>query len=104
MIMVRKEIKDYGTKKTIEGIYKKGDRCIIIEDVITSGISLIETINSIENAGLIVDKIIVIVDREQGGLELIKSKGYNIDYLFNLSTLQANDKITQNTYSFSPFL
>ena len=61
MVMVRKEVKDYGTKKVIEGVYKKGNNCVIIEDVITSGSSLLETITTVENEGLEIIKIIVII-------------------------------------------
>lgn len=44
MIMKRKDAKSYGTKNLIEGIYKHGDKCLVIEDVITSGSSIIETV------------------------------------------------------------
>src|SRR5262245_20610788 len=52
MIMRRKEKKDYGTKQIIEGEWKQGERSLIIEDVITSGSSVFETANDLEDAGV----------------------------------------------------
>lgn len=85
LIIKRKEAKEYGTKKLIEGIYKKGQNCLLVEDVITSGKSLLETIPEIENEGISVSDIVVVLDRQQGGKELLESKGYNVHTLFTIS-------------------
>lgn len=89
LIIKRKEAKSYGTKKLIEGIYEKGQNCLLVEDVITSGKSLIETIAEVEAEDLKVSDIVVVLDREQGGKELLESKGYNVHTLFNISEVCA---------------
>ncbi|KAA0130513.1 orotate phosphoribosyltransferase [Chryseobacterium sp. SN22] len=85
LIIKRKEAKNYGTKKLIEGIYQKGQNCLLVEDVITSGKSLIETIAEVEQEDIKVADIIVVLDREQGGKELLESRGYRVHTLFNIS-------------------
>lgn len=85
LIIKRKEAKDYGTKKLIEGIYQKGQNCLLVEDVITSGKSLLETIPEIENEGITVSDIVVVLDRQQGGKELLESKGFRVHTLFTIS-------------------
>ena len=85
LIIKRKEAKEYGTKKLIEGIYKEGQNCLLVEDVITSGKSLIETITEVENEGLKVSEIVVVLDREQGGTQLLEKKGYRVHTLFTIS-------------------
>ena len=87
MVMIRKEAKKYGTKKLVEGIYKQNDSMLLIEDVITSGLSLLETIDKIESEGIRIGMIIVLVDRQSGGLELLRSKGYNIRALFTVTDI-----------------
>ncbi|WP_341652747.1 orotidine-5'-phosphate decarboxylase [Blattabacterium cuenoti] len=84
LIIKRKENKGYGTERMIEGIYKIGQNCLIIEDVITSGDSLLKTIIDLEKEGLIIKNIMSILDREQGGIENIKKRGYNIRTLFRI--------------------
>src|SRR6218665_2568531 len=85
LIIKRKEAKSYGTKKLIEGIYEKGQNCLLVEDVITSGKSLVETIDEVENEGIKVSDIVVVLDREQGGKEKLEEKGYKVHSLFNIS-------------------
>ena len=98
LIIKRKEAKSYGTKKLIEGIYKKGQNCLLVEDVITSGKSLLETIPEIEEEGISVSDIVVVLDRQQGGKELLESKGYRVHTLFTISEvcemLKAEDKLS----------
>jgi uridine monophosphate synthetase len=65
MIITRNEVKSYGTTKQIEGNYKKTDKCIIIEDVITTGGSVQKTIDILKDKVDIVG-VIVIIDRQQG--------------------------------------
>ena len=85
LIMKRKEAKGYGTKKLIEGIYKQGQSCLLVEDVITSGKSLLETIAEVEKEGLKVSDIVVVLDRQQGGKELLEQKGYRVHTLFTIT-------------------
>ncbi|REC76064.1 orotidine 5'-phosphate decarboxylase [Chryseobacterium elymi] len=89
LIIKRKEAKSYGTKKLIEGIYQKGQNCLLVEDVITSGKSLVETIAEVEQEDLKVADIVVVLDREQGGKQLLESKGYRVHTLFNISEVCA---------------
>lgn len=85
LIMKRKEAKSYGTKKLIEGIYQKGQTCLLVEDVITSGKSLFETIEEVEREGLKISDIVVVLDRQQGGKELLESRGYRVHTLFTIT-------------------
>ncbi|WP_027376520.1 orotidine-5'-phosphate decarboxylase [Kaistella palustris] len=85
LIIKRKEAKTYGTKKVIEGIYKKGQNCLLVEDVITSGASLLETIPEIENEGITVSDVVVVLDRQQGGKEILEKKGFRVHTLFTIS-------------------
>ena len=87
MVMRRKEKKDYGTGRMIEGIYEQGQRCLIVEDVITSGQSIFETIVPLTEAGLVVEDIVVLVDREQGGRKYIESKGFRVHPVCTISTI-----------------
>lgn len=87
MLMKRKEAKDYGTKKMIEGVYKPNEQVIIIEDIATSGKSVFETITALNQEGLTVQDVIVLVDRMQGASENLKSKGYHLHSVYTLTEL-----------------
>ncbi|XP_050293883.1 uridine 5'-monophosphate synthase [Anthonomus grandis grandis] len=87
MVMRRKEAKDYGTKKLIEGVFKDGDKCLIVEDVVTSGSSILETVRDLQNEGLKCKEAIVLLNREQGGFKILESKGIKMHSLLKLTEL-----------------
>src|SRR5439155_1502683 len=72
LIMRRSENKKHGTKKKIEGFFRHKDSCVIIEDVVTTGSSVMETIKDLEYAQLHVSDCIILFDREQGGVPLLE--------------------------------
>ncbi|MDI9570558.1 MAG: orotate phosphoribosyltransferase [Pseudomonadota bacterium] len=69
--IVRKDVKDHGTKSALEGEVKAGERVAVLDDVITTGGSTITAIERVRAAGLIVDRVIALIDREEGGRENI---------------------------------
>jgi len=99
MLMARKEAKDHGTKNMIEGVYTSGQECLIIEDVMTTGASILETIATVEAAGLKVKDVAVLVNRQQGGVENITNNGYRVHAVFTLeellSLLKKSNRISQ---------
>ncbi|MDA8106138.1 MAG: orotate phosphoribosyltransferase [Nitrospiraceae bacterium] len=77
--VVRKSAKSHGTMQWIEGNVQKGDRVVIVDDVITTGKSTIEAINKAKEAGLDVVKVIALVDRQEGGRENIETLGFSVE-------------------------
>jgi len=84
MIFIRKEKKDYGTGKLIEGDFHQGQKAIIVDDVITNGDSKFETIKPVLEAGLKVNDIVVLLDRLQGGPEILGKGGYKCHIIYNV--------------------
>uniref|UniRef100_A0A3B4Z238 Uridine 5'-monophosphate synthase n=1 Tax=Seriola lalandi dorsalis TaxID=1841481 RepID=A0A3B4Z238_SERLL len=101
MLIRRKEAKDYGTKRMVEGSYREGDRCLIIEDTVTTGSSILETAEVLYKEGLKVTDAIVLMDREQGGVEMLHSKAIKLHPIISmsklLSVLQKGDRIDAQT-------
>ena len=87
MVMRRKEKKEHGTGRLIEGIYSKGQKCLVIEDVITSGQSILETISPLESEGMVVKDIAILVDREQGGRKRLEEKGYRVHAVCSITSI-----------------
>lgn len=84
MVMVRDKRKDYGRQNMIEGD-DHGRDYLIVEDVITTGGSVLDTIKKLEDEGKKVRGVIAILDREKGGVETIVNKGYSVRTLYQLS-------------------
>jgi orotate phosphoribosyltransferase len=80
--IVRKDIKNHGTKSAIEGNVQAGERVVIIDDVITTGGSTITAIEHARGAGLVIDRVITLIDREEGGRENILKHVEMVQSLF----------------------
>jgi len=82
--IVREETKEHGTRRRIEGHLKEGSRVAIVDDVITTGGSVSRAIEAAEAAKGKVVKVIVLVDRHEGGSEQLKKQGYDFTAIIDL--------------------
>ncbi|HVS71626.1 MAG TPA: orotate phosphoribosyltransferase [Chthoniobacteraceae bacterium] len=78
--IVRNAKKDYGTSKTIEGKLEPGEKVVLVEDIVTTGGQVIEAIKNIRAAGAQVVKVIVALDRLEGGRENILREAEGVAY------------------------
>jgi orotate phosphoribosyltransferase len=85
---VRKEVKSHGTQSHIEGSIKPGDKVIIVEDVVSTGGSVIESIKKVQELGCEIVSVIAIVDRQKGGKEAIESTGCRYEPLLTIEDLE----------------
>ena len=76
-LIVRKEVKQHGGRKAIEGPLRSGSNVAVVDDTCTTGGSLLHAIDAVESAGCRVVKVITILDRHQGGSDEIKRRGYS---------------------------
>lgn len=86
MILIRKEKKEYGLCQQIEGKLFN-NQVVLIEDVITTGASILETIDILKKYDIVVKQIVCILDREAGGVIQLKKMGYNVSVLLTLSDI-----------------
>ena len=87
LIYARKEEKAYGTKNSIIGQYEKGKSCLIIDDLITTGESIIETAEKFQAAGLQTQDFAVIIDRSNDAAGLLSKQGFNLHSLIKLDQM-----------------
>lgn len=80
----RKEAKAYGTRQMIEGAPRAGERVVLIDDVITDGGAKLEAAAPFRDAGLVVEDVLVLVDREQGGADLLAQHGLILHSCYTL--------------------
>lgn len=83
-LLVRKESKGHGTNQFVEGLanFEAGDPVVVLEDVVTTGGSLLKACQRIEASGLKIVAVCCILDREEGGREKLKEAGYELKALF----------------------
>jgi orotate phosphoribosyltransferase len=81
-LIVRDEAKDYGTANRIEGGYEPGERVCLVEDVVTSGGALLESVDALREADLEVRTAVCVVDREEGGVEALARREVRLRPLF----------------------
>ncbi|HMN29532.1 MAG TPA: orotidine-5'-phosphate decarboxylase [Caldilineaceae bacterium] len=79
--------KEYGTRASVEGEYAAGERIVDIDDVTTTGDSKFEAIQKLEEAGLQVEDIVVLIDRKQGAEALLAAAGYRLHTVLTLPAL-----------------
>jgi len=82
--IIRKEPKKHGTAQWVEGAknLKPGMQVAIVEDVVTTGASTLRAIERAEEVGLVVVRVLCIVDRNEGGAEFLSGKGYRLEPMF----------------------
>jgi uridine monophosphate synthetase len=87
LVYPRREVKDYGTRKAIEGAYAPGETVAVLDDLVTTGGSKLEAIAPLAEAGLVVKDIVVLVDRTRGGAEELATRGLRLHAVLTLEAL-----------------
>lgn len=86
-IFVRNQKKEYGSAKQIEGVVNPGERVVLIEDVVTSGGQVVEALRTLRGLDVSVLKVLVIIDRLEGGRQAIEAAGATFEALFTSKDL-----------------
>lgn len=87
LVYPRREAKDYGTQVAIEGVYHAGERVLVLDDVASRGDSKLEAFERLEGAGLVVEDVLVLIDRQGGARALVEGAGKRLHAVFTLSDL-----------------
>jgi orotate phosphoribosyltransferase len=89
LIYYRQARKEHGVRKKVEGILERNDRVLIVDDLITTGESVIEGSEVIRDQGGVVNELVVLLDREQGGQENLRASRIEPHVLFKISDAMA---------------
>ncbi|GAB3677042.1 orotate phosphoribosyltransferase [Halopiger thermotolerans] len=89
-VIARKQRKDYGTANLIEGRLEEGEEVVVLEDIVTTGTSLVDAIEALREAGATVERALVVVDRQEGGRENVEDAGVEMEALVTAEELLAD--------------
>jgi len=88
-VIVREAAKGYGTANRLEGRYEAGELVCLVEDVVTSGGALLEAVEAVREAGLVVRTAVCVVDREEGGADALARHAVRLRPLFRAADIAA---------------
>ncbi len=91
-VIARKKQKEYGTANLVEGRLDDGEEVVVLEDIVTTGQSAVDAVEALRDAGAEVNKIHVVVDREEGGRENLADAGVEMEALLSASDLLADNE------------
>ena len=89
-VIARKQAKEYGTGNRIEGRLDEGEEVVVLEDIATTGTSAVEAAEALREAGAVVNRVLVVVDREEGAAETLAEHELELDALVTASELLAD--------------
>ncbi len=89
-VIARKQAKEYGTGNRIEGRLDEGETVVVLEDIATTGQSAVDAVEALREAGAVVDRVLVVVDREEGAAARLADHGVELESLLTASELLAD--------------
>ncbi|WP_435127462.1 orotate phosphoribosyltransferase [Halobaculum sp. D14] len=89
-VIARKSAKEYGTGNRIEGELAEGEEVVVLEDIATTGQSAVDAVEALRDAGAVVNRVLVVVDREEGAAERLAEHGVELESLLTASDLLAD--------------
>lgn len=96
-------VKAHGRRRAIEGEFSPGETALVVDDLITRGTSKIEATEPLKEAGLVVQDVLVLIDREQGGVDDLAQQGYRLHAVFKftdiLDGLKESGRITTEQHA-----
>jgi orotate phosphoribosyltransferase len=91
-LIVRKAAKSHGTGNRIEGAVTAGERVVVVEDITTTGQSALDAVTALREAGATVERVLVVVDREEGARDLLADHGVDLEALVTAADLLAGER------------
>jgi orotate phosphoribosyltransferase len=91
-VIVRDEAKAYGTANRLEGAFEEGELVCLVEDIVTSGGALVDSIQAVRDVGLVVRSAVCVIDREEGGADALARHAVRLRPLFRAGDLLQGQK------------